>query len=91
MKYFKCPNCEDESISLLKKAFLDVRSKYKCKQCNTSYGVPWYAGILALATVGGFYYTFAKVQNVTIKILLCVLIVTLSILINTFIIPVIRK
>ena len=91
VKAFKCPNCGEETISLYKKAFLDIRSTYKCKKCGCSYGPGWYGGILAISTVLGAYYVWENIPDVAVKVPMCILIFILDIALNIFFVPVVKK
>ena len=87
---FNCPNCKKPTIPFWKKFFIDVRYKFRCKECNALINIPYWAAFLnGLVTICFIYILFDLLESkqytycslVIITYLIYLIIYTINILI----------
>ncbi|MDF2821454.1 MAG: hypothetical protein K0R15_1895 [Clostridiales bacterium] len=88
---YKCPHCGNESISLFKKADLDLRYKSKCKNCGKKYGLSSYSYLLDLIFVWGCFLIQNTSFTVPLKIVLGILVLLVDKLFNILFVPIVKK
>jgi prepilin signal peptidase PulO-like enzyme (type II secretory pathway) len=92
MKMYKCPVCNEKTISILKKANLNVNYYSRCKKCNAKYGPPYiYSALLTLVVCIGYYFSITLNIHLILKTLLAIFSFSLSVYINIVFMPIIKK
>ncbi|MDF2822197.1 MAG: hypothetical protein K0R15_2645 [Clostridiales bacterium] len=88
---YKCPHCGNESISLYKKANLDMRYNSKCKKCGEKYGLHSYSYLLDLMFLLGYFLILRTNFTEPIKIVLGILLFLVDTLFNILFVPIVKK